>query len=472
VHGSTPWRPTVLDFGDRWEVLYFSQEINMENQINAGDKNTQQIAQNPIKNQSEPANQNISTSNQVPPDQNRDRFFLIVSLAIAIIVLFGGGLLFFKFNQSKTGAMVTQDSLKEKKIVAIQHSTTGNAFYTFNPTSKEKNNFLSLRPNIILNEAGVSPDGKKLYYSSSDSFEVPSKITIVGVDKSSKEIDFAKSNLWTLSSPGILEGGLRNDCFWSPDSNKLACILIERESVNGAGTGRAKVSVFDFTSGEISDVLTSDKIAPAKRAIIFTKLTGWLGNNKLLIVQTKDNLQDNELADFYSLNIDTRDLTKEFSYRYENGFDIAVAPNKKQFFFQSFSRSGEDKFIKYDLDSKQDSVLATTREILGTTHPIISENGSKVVYTTYIFLKSVEEISRLRPEDMKGSGRSDIHVYDILSNEETTLKLQETIGFVEALLADGKTYILNKTPDGSILYDSELQIMDKIGGQFIGIGYF
>jgi len=368
--------------------------------------------------------------------------------------------------------MVTQDSLKEKKIVAIQHSTTGNAFYTFNPTSKEKNNFLSLRPNIILNEAGVSPDGKKLYYSSSDSFEVPSKITIVGVDKSSKEIDFAKSNLWTLSSPGILEGGLRNDCFWSPDSNKLACILIERESVNGAGTGRAKVSVFDFTSGEISDVLTSDKIAPAKRAIIFTKLTGWLGNNKLLIVQTKDNLQDNELADFYSLNIDTRDLTKEFSYRYENGFDIAVAPNKKQFFFQSFSRSGEDKFIKYDLDSKQDSVLATTREILGTTHPIISENGSKVVYTTYIFLKSVEEISRLRPEDMKGSGRSDIHVYDILSNEETTLKLQETIGFVEALLADGKTYILNKTPDGSILYDSELQIMDKIGGQFIGIGYF
>lgn len=440
----------------------------MENQ----NQSSQQVVQNPI-NQPEPANQNVLTSNQVTPGQNRGRFFLIVSLAIAVIVLvlFGGGLLFLKFNQLKTGETVTQDSLKEKKIVAIQQSNTGNIFYTFNPTSKEKNNFLSLKSNIILNEAGVSPDGKKLYYSSSGSFEVPSKITIVGVDKSSKEIDFAKSNLWTLSSPGILAGGIGNDCFWSPDSNKLACILIERESTNGAGTGRAKVSVFDFTSGEVSDVLTSDKIASPQRARIFTKFAGWIGNNKILIVQTKNNLQDIEPADFYSLNISTKDLTKEFSYRYGDGFKIAVAPSGKQVFFESFSRSGEDKFIKYDLNSKQDTILASTKDGLGTTHPVMSEDGSKMIYTTYIFLKSPEELGSLKPEELKGLGQSEIHVYDLITNKERAVKLQEAIGFVETLLVDDKTFILNKT-HGSVVYDSETQVFDKIGGQFLGFGYF
>lgn len=448
-------------------MLYFCLEIHMENQINVGDQNTQQIGQNPI-----------SQPTTIQEKQKVNYWVISIVIAIVAITLSAGAVFFFKTNQSKFSAGVTpgEDNLKEKTIVAIQPSNEGTTFYTFNPVSKDKNVFFRLGRNVVVNEAEVSPDGKKIYYIPSEFLQMPGKVTIVDIKKSKKEIDFAKSNLWTLSIPGILMGGIEKDCFWSSDSSKLACLLIERESVNGAVTGRAKVSVFDFTSGNVSDVLTSDQITPPQRARIFTQLAGWIGNSKLLVVQTKSNdAQDIEQAGFYSVDINAKNLIKEFSYRYDGGFiiaKIAIAPNGKQVFFQSFSRVNEDKFIKYDLDSKQDTVLASTKVNLGTTHPIISEDGSKVVYTTYIFLKSVEEMIRLRPEELKGSGQSEIHIYDLLTNEEKTVRLQEAIRFAETLLTDGKTFILNKTPDGSVVYNSETQGMDKIGGQFIGFGFF
>ncbi|PJE60145.1 hypothetical protein COU86_05925 [Candidatus Roizmanbacteria bacterium CG10_big_fil_rev_8_21_14_0_10_36_26] len=434
----------------------------MEYQVNVGDQNTQQIGQNPV---------NQPTIIQEKPRVNYWMIFIVIVI-IAVTVL-AGVVYFFKTNQSSSSITPEKNSLKEKTIVAIQPSNKGTTFYTFNPVSKDKNVFLRLGRNIVVNEAGVSSDGKKIYYIPSESLQMPGKVTIVDIEKSNKEIDFAKSNLWTLSNPGILVGGLENDCFWSPDSNKLACLLIERESVNGAGTGRAKVSVFDFSSGNVSDVLTSDQITPPQRARVFTKLAGWIGNNKLLVVQTKNSLgQDIEPADFYFVDISAKNLVKEFSYRYDSGFKIAITPNGKQIFFESFSRINEDIFIKYDLDTKQETVLASTKDVLGTTHPVISEDGSKTVYTTYVFLKSVEEMSRLRPEELKGSGQSEIHIYDLLTNKEKTVRLNEAIGFVETLFADGKTFILNKTPDGSVVYDSESQVVDKMEGQFIGFGFF
>lgn len=433
--------------------------------------------QNPQPTEQVQTSQIITPPPSITQEPNR-KFPLwpIIVVVVIGILLLTGCLLFVYINQSKriSSPIITKNDNKVKKIIAIQPSNGGIAFYNYDFVSKEKNIFLRTEKDAFINEANVSPDGKKLYYiATSNSFsEMPHEITIIDTQKTNKKVDFANGGLWTLSDPGILMGGGVKNCFWSPNSSKIACSLIERESPTGAGTGRTKISVFDLATGKVSDVLTSEQVSPPQSLRNFTKFAGWLGNNKLLVVQTKTSIQDIEPADFYSIDIDTKSLVKEFSYPYDGGFKIAITPNGKQIFFESFSRINEDKFVKYDLDSKLDTVLASTKDVLGTTDPVISEDGSKLVYTTSIFLKSVEEISQLRPDELKGTVQSQIHVYDLLTNEETKINLQDAVGFVEALLPDNKTFLVNKTVENSLVFDSETKVMDKIEGYFIGFGFF
>lgn len=411
------------------------------------------------------------------PKRRFSLWFIVVIILICLLLM-TGGLLFFYFNQpQKTStSVITENDNKVKKIIAVQPSNEGtaHAFYTYDLNSKEKNIFLRIEKGVEVNEVRVSPDGEKLYYiSTTYSPNRHQEVTVVDKQYTSKKVDFAgDDNLWYLSASRAHMGGDINDCYWSPNSTKIVCSLIKQEKPAYMGAGRVKISVYDLATGSVSDILTNELISPPDSLLDLFKVAGWIGDNKILIVQEKEALRGyDEPADFYSVDINTKSFVKEFSYPCHENAKIAITPNGKLIFFQSFNLN-ENKFIKYDLDLKQDTIIFSTKDMFsGVIRPIISEDGSKVVYSTSGLKQSLEETNRLFLEGQSMPMYSEIHVNSLLTNEETKINLQDSINFIEALLPDGKTFIINKTLYYSLVYNLGTKIMD-IGGSYVGLGSF
>jgi len=402
-------------------------------------------------------------------------FSSLIIIGVIAISIFIGAFLFLKSNQpiNVPGLRQSKEIPQNKRLILLQSQNKIKVFKSIDLSTKQKRELFRLGSDMVVNEAQVSPDGQKFYYIPSKSPDFPSNIVVFTNKGEKREFNLTKNDLWSLSSPGTLTGGMSKDCFWSLDGNKLACMLIQRGSSRGAATGRDKIVVLDYTFGSISEVFNSDQIGPPKGSAVLSVFGGWVDNNKLLYVQTQQNIVEIEPANFYTIDIKTGVVQKEFSYPYGGlGFKIAISPSKEEVFFQSFSRTQEDKFIKYDMNSRQDTVLVSTKDVLGTTHPVISEDGSKLIFTTYLFLKSPQEIDVLKPETLKGVGRSEIHLYDLTTNKEEIIRTPESIDYVEALLPDNKTFIVHKTPENSVIFDSETSSFEELNGFFLGFGYF
>lgn len=404
-------------------------------------------------------------------------------VAILLLILFGG-YFFLKSKQQINipGFKTPKESFQNKSLIVLD-SKGGNKIYSIDLSTNQRREILR-DDNIDINEAQVSPDGQKLYYIPfpSNFLESPRKVVIFNNQNEKKEFDLARSDNWPLLGDlGNLGVNSFKNCFWSPDGDKLACLLIEREKTPsgigiGQATGRDKVVVLDLTSGNIFDVFNSDQVEPPQGPIIFlSTFAGWVRNDKLLLlwhpnVQTKENP-----ADFYTIDIKTKTVKKELSYPHNLGSKIAISPKDDEIFFQSFSKIKEDKFVKYDMNSKQDTTLASTPDVLGTTHfnkPVISEDGSKVIFTTIAFLVTPPIEKNIEPWTLEDTTRTEIHVYDLATNQESIVKTPEPIGFVETLLSDNKTFIVNKTAKGSILFNSETGSFEELNGLFLGLGNF
>lgn len=409
--------------------------------------------------QQQPVSSNFSPRSKIP--------MIAIGIVLLVIVAFGAYLLGAKKNstidKSLSNASTQQKEVtKNKSVIVLHTSITTNplskivsttTIYAFNPVSKEKKEVLKFTGNTTVNEAKVSPDGLKLFYTATNSFEFSNKVAVADSSGAKKEYSFAESNLWTLSSPGVLKGGSKNDCYWSPDSTQLACMLIERESPSGAGTGKAKLTILNYASGEVRDVFTSDLIAQPQRAIVPTHFVGWIGNDKLLVIQTKHSIASADIlpADFYSVDINSKQLQKKFSYQYDPGFDLIISQDGNQVFFDSFSRVNEDKFIKYDIATNKDTVLASSKDVLNVRNPTISEDGSKLIYVL---------------------NSTNIHIYDLATGQEQLMTAPFPIFFVDSLLPSNKEFVVRKTPETSFLFNGEAQNTEDLGGVFIGLGYF
>ena len=117
-------------------MIYFFQEIHMENQINAGDQNTQQIGQN------------VASPLPVNPEKPKTNYLMIGGIVLACFVIFGFG-----------GYYLGKQSNK------IQNTTTNNeAFPTNTPVTSTQS---------ILPSTTPSSSGKSNYAYGSFSFSYP-----------------------------------------------------------------------------------------------------------------------------------------------------------------------------------------------------------------------------------------------------------------------------------------------------------
>lgn len=354
---------------------------------------------------------------------------------------------------------------QKKNLITVQISnylpvdsalTRNTTFNSYDPTTKQTKEFLKFQGDTVIHEAAVAPDGQKLYYISSSLLGFPNTITNMDSNGSKKEYQLAQDNLWTLSNPGNLEDGRKKDCYWSPDSSKLACMLIQRESPTGAGTGRINIIVLDYGSGNQTEALNSDQIAQPNPAVVDMIFSGWAGNNKLLVVHTANNNAslDIQPADFYIVDITTKTPQKEFSYQYGGGDPVAATPTGDKVFVDSFSRVNEEKLVLYDFATKQFSTILSSKDTLSISSGLIipSEDGSKMIYNTVL--------------------DKQIHIYDLETNKETTINNDQPISSVQALLSDNKTFVVGKSRENSALFDNTTQQYEDLKGVYIGSGNF
>ena len=388
---------------------------------------------------------------------HRRNYLVIFSIIIAIFVIVA----YVLWLQNKIAPSVGRKNIISVQVREHPLQSVVTAFYSFDLISKQSKEILNIPENTPIHEASVSPDGQKLYYISSSTrdglpISFPNAVTIVTSDGSKQEFKFAKDALWTLSSPGILIGGLDRDCFWSPNSSKLACILIQRESSTGAGIGLTNIMLLDYSTKEISEVFNSDNLFAQKHELLYTKFAGWVGNEKLLVVtidQTANIINgDIQPADFYTVDIKTQSVDKQFSYRY-SGSPIAVSREGERILLESTSRLlGNTRLVEFDLLSKKNTVFNASKDIY-VANIAVSEDGSKMVYSA--------------------STGGEINIYDLSTREEKTIKVPTSIYAVQALLHDNKTFIFSKNREkNSSLFDNQTQQIVDLKGFYIGFGDF
>lgn len=362
------------------------------------------------------------------------------------------------------GSGVSQLKEKNKNIITLHRSkfqgtmpsvTQTVTFYSLDISSKQLNELPNLREiNGVVKEAKVSPDGNKLYTISSTSLGAPnSVVTIYSNDGSKKEFNFEKTNLWTLTNR---MSGTDDGCVWSPSGEKLACELTERDS-EGAGTGKVSIIVLNYNNGDLSEVVNSDQIAPPIPLISNTGLKGWLTNDKILIVQDKGSLNphnDPSPADFYTVNVDSKVLQKEFSYDYDGARALQISPDGKSIFFISTSYVNKvlstTKLIKYDLLKKEEAIVNSFENYPSIEDIIVSEDKTKIAYSSITGPK--------------------LYVYELLTNKEEAVRIS---GFsLNALLPDNKTFVINKNPITFEIFNIETQQLENLDGEYVGLGRF
>ena len=175
---------------------------------------------------------------QSPPfhiPQNQRKFkliYLILPLIAVIFAVFLFGSVFYLSIRGQEPSISPSSSLapsqeinnnetKSKKIILYHRSNGENSFHVYDYISNEKKALLSLDPNIIVNEIGISHNGITLYYVPSEYNNLPSKIIFVDAQKNSKEADFAKSGLWTLSHISNPASTFDRNCYWSYDNKEM-----------------------------------------------------------------------------------------------------------------------------------------------------------------------------------------------------------------------------------------------------------
>lgn len=214
---------------------------------------------------------------------------LIVAFLSSLIV---GGAFFIKNTQVQKPSVSTTDTQEVTKVnptpkppeqgqtvIAVKFEGSTNflakesnktIFYSFNPQTKIKKDLFQINSSSIeLPEAGISPDGTKIYYIVSanplfvtDPADYVPRLWIYDNKGLHKEYKLSESNLWTIS---VTTADLNTDhtrgCYFSEDSDKLNCLLEEREKLAGAGTGRSKIVQLDFGSEKISEVSSTNQTA-------------------------------------------------------------------------------------------------------------------------------------------------------------------------------------------------------------------
>lgn len=398
------------------------------------------------------------------PTDNKSAF---VAFTIVLLIGLVSLAIYFLLNNKK---VVTPQTItnKSKNIITVKLTNQSKNLSSYNIETKEQKDFFQLPTKLPLNEMAISPDGNKIHYLTNSDRMIPSKnITIINKDLSVKDYQIAENDNWSLQFGILSYGGYERSCHWSPDSKNLACSLYEIKNNNEGETGKLKIVIVDIESGKVNEVFTSNQTAPLQNRSNLTQLIGWINNNEVLIIQSKDDIIEIEPSDFYRLNINSKSLVKEYSSPVGK---VAIAKTTNELFFGSPSRTKDDKLIKYNLITKEPTILSTLYSEL--YNPIVSSNETKVVYTTMLPLKSIEEIATGGP-NLKGSFNEELHIYDLKTKNDEVIKIGEPINEILDFIQEKNkaiTQSISKLNTNS--YDVITKTSEEIEGTYIGLGNF
>lgn len=421
-----------------------------------------------IQNQEIPPN---PIQQEIPPQPQTKKsntlIFALVGAIGLILVGLGGYYLSVKdlkdvSSDSSQSAISQKTELKNKKIIGVGPRFEKRIFSSYDLNSKETSEFLKLTDKESLEEAQVSPDGKKMYHITSNHNSLldryPKSISLVDFQGQKRKVDLARGNSWSIAGDG------ESFCFWSSDSTKLACQLIERDGlVGGAGTGLVKIAIYDYASEEVYDVFTSDRIAPPQGSRLLTSLIGWLGDEDLLIIQkvgVKEMLSGKP-DEFYSVNIKVKSHNQVLPYRYGNGL-TAVLFDSTEFFFKYSKLAATVEVLPI---KSQENIRENIPVGVAGNYPILSENGLTLAYNSFSFGESLK--AGYPP---KGKGKSIIHFWELDTNQETIVEI-DPIESIREFFLNGEKLVVEKQ-DASFLMDINTLEMEETGGEFIGSGYF
>lgn len=435
----------------------------------------------------------ITPNSQINPTQIqkptvfKNKFFLFILLFITVLT---GATGVYVLTQTKTSSpktvsdsnsnqeVVPEPPIEGRNIILIDDLTLfpgyePNGFttiYSYNPDTKEKKVIESLKAqDYKILDKNVSPDGQKIYYHAilSPSFShspnyFTNKIITIDNNGTRKEHILGEENKWILPKIGVISGlnyfAKTNACYWSPDSTKLACLLVEMKEPPHLTTGRDKIVELNYATGEIRDIYINDTINESTTAPPATNFAGWYTNHSIFIFKGSLNISNNENkeSDFYLINTVSKEISKLFSYKLlPVSKGVVISQKYKQLFFDTFDSIPDNiqvNFIKYNIPDKVVNVINSRTRFI-TKRPVISEDKRKLLFVS----NSLEEIHAA-------------YIYDLESSQLTTIELPFPITSVDNLLQD-KLYIFTNIRD-TILYNSKTSEKEELKGEYIGMGYF
>lgn len=278
----------------------------------------------------------------MPRSQKGFALLIIIIVIVIISSLIVGGSLIAKNTLLKQTSQppiqeakpspqnkVINQEIKQKNIIVVRFDNkleaTGNAeskayFYSYN-FSKEKRELFQLNTSSsLLPEAGVSPDGKKIYY-----INIPDQSNLVletELQRSEYHYEDYLPKLWIYENNGTrkeyrfgnipvspirLDTRSKKYCYWSDDSSKLACLVFG--STEDEAKYRFKIVLLDYNSGNISDVFSSDQIAPPKNSGGWVEFLGW-DDNRLLLRSWNNPPAEINYSQDYVFDITSKKLSK------------------------------------------------------------------------------------------------------------------------------------------------------------------
>ncbi len=363
--------------------------------------------------------------------------------------------------------------IKSRNILLVKENTNSSGGATnfeidsYNLETKKINKLKSLPLQIGLQlEAKVSPDGNKYYYfgnnaTPNSSSHLPTQtITVTNKAGVTKTYIISGNYQFGFNAGSIISGSPLSDGYWSPDSSNIAFVLNGSDSKNS--TGGMKIELINTNSGQVSDVFKSSDNPAFTNPSSFnspSSLIGWLGNNKLLVTKVAVGNEPgvSPTIDFYSIDINTKQIQKLFSHTADISYGSVISLNGNQVFF-GFSNFAENSaFGEYNISSQKYSPLVSNSVVV-VRHPTISDDGTKLLY--------VETSST-----STGGSIYKFHIYDIATLTDQIINIPKNVFWVNELLPDNKTYIM-QTGENSIIYDSQNNQTQNLDGFAIGSGYF
>lgn len=180
------------------------------------------------QNQFEP--QLVSITSKKETKANHAGIWLIV---IFVLFLTAGIILFLSFRQSAKNTPSqkaeindsTGNSQINKSIITVAISALRTNFISTDQITYKEKTFFSVDRTTSINEAGVSPNGKSIYFVPFKGMDYPNKVRILNNDGSEQDIFSSDSSSLHLSNPGIMNGGVNKNFSTKPVLSQAAPLI-------------------------------------------------------------------------------------------------------------------------------------------------------------------------------------------------------------------------------------------------------